>query len=38
MLVYDELSHYGKFSLKEKSGAEMAPGWSRFHDHRLAPI
>ncbi len=25
-------------SLKEKSGAEMAPGWSCFHVHRMAPI
>ncbi len=25
-------------SLKEKRGAEMAPGWSRFHVHRMAPI
>ncbi len=25
-------------ALKEKSGAEMAPGWSRFHVHRMAPI
>ncbi len=25
-------------SLKEKSGAETAPGWGRFHVHRMAPI
>ena len=25
-------------SLKEKSGAEMAPGWSLFFVHRMAPI
>ncbi len=24
--------------LKETSGAEMAPQWSHFHVHRLAPI
>ncbi len=26
------------YALKEKSGAETAPGWSRFHVHRMAPI
>ncbi len=25
-------------TLKEKSGAETAPPWSRFHVHRMAPI
>ncbi len=25
-------------TLKERSGAEMAPGWSRFQVHRMAPI
>ncbi len=25
-------------TLKEKSGAETAPGWSRFHVHRMALI
>ncbi len=29
---------FSKPSLKEKSGAEMAPGWSRFHVHRMAPF
>ncbi len=25
-------------TLKEKSGAEMAPGWSRFHVHRITGL
>ncbi len=36
--LVNQNKHIFIFTLKEKSGAETAPGWSRFHVHRMAPI
>ncbi len=38
ILSYGNIQHQHHITLKEKSGAEMAPGWSRFHVHRRAPF
>ena len=38
ILPTSNVSYYSTSTLEEKSGAETAPGWRRFHVHRMAPI